>query len=197
MNRRERKKELTKDNIIECAAALFKEKGFNETSMEEIAEKADISKGTLYNYFEDKEAIVGEYFKSNIADYSEDFKESFKEYKDIKNQLEKIIDFMNSLLRSNVELSKAYLSYRTKTIFSDKAFEDSNRSGLEGLILQVIKQGQENKELRNDIPLVIMARNLMFLYMNFFISSIYGKESFETETIKKQLVELFLNGARN
>lgn len=53
------------------------------------------------------------------------------------------------------------------------------------------------KEIRNDIPLVIMARNLMLMYMNFFIYSIYGNENFETEHIKNQLIKLFLNGAKN
>jgi AcrR family transcriptional regulator len=58
MNRRERKKEETRKNIITSALELFKEKGFQETLVEEISEKADVSKGTLYNYFSDKESIL-------------------------------------------------------------------------------------------------------------------------------------------
>jgi len=197
MNRRERKKELTKDKIIECAIELFKEKGFNETYMEEIAEKTDISKGTLYNYFEDKESILGGYFQSNIAEYREEFTVSFNEHKGVKNQLINIIDFINSLMESNIQLSELYLNHRIKTIFSDKAFDEAHRSGIESLILKVIKEGQDKKELRQDIPVLIMARNFMFLYMNFFTLRTYGNESLEEDYAKSLLVELFLNGAKN
>ncbi len=54
MNRRERKKEETRIKIINCTIELFKDKGFSDTSMEEIAEKSDVAKGTLYNYFSDR-----------------------------------------------------------------------------------------------------------------------------------------------
>ena len=36
------KKEKTKDSIIDCAVDFFRVKGFQETSMEEIAEKSDV-----------------------------------------------------------------------------------------------------------------------------------------------------------
>jgi len=53
----QRRKESRPNEIIESAFILFTEKGFNATSMDEIARKAGISKGSLYNYFNSKEAI--------------------------------------------------------------------------------------------------------------------------------------------
>lgn len=41
-----------------AAMALIRAYGFEETTMEQIAEEADIAKGTLYNYFPAKEAII-------------------------------------------------------------------------------------------------------------------------------------------
>jgi len=86
MNRRERKKEETRENIIDCAASFFREKGFQETSMEEIAKKSDVSKGTLYNYFKDKESILVGYFQVVIADYGKQIKEKFTESKDMNKR---------------------------------------------------------------------------------------------------------------
>jgi AcrR family transcriptional regulator len=45
---------------------LFKQQGFNETSMEQIAEESDIAKVTLYKYFEVKEAIIAAYWQERI-----------------------------------------------------------------------------------------------------------------------------------
>lgn len=67
MGRWERRKERTKGSIVRAAMDLIQEHGFDETTMEQIAETADVAKGTLYNYFPAKEAIVGEW-TATVAD---------------------------------------------------------------------------------------------------------------------------------
>ena len=59
LTRRERKKEETKAAILKAAFDLFKRRGVAETTIEEICEKADIAKGTFFNYFPRKEAVFG------------------------------------------------------------------------------------------------------------------------------------------
>jgi len=196
MNRRERKKEKTKDSIINCAIEFFKVKGFHETSMEEIAEKSDVSKGTLYNYFCDKESILVAYFQLIISNHSEKIDESFKQNKGIYLQLNELLHFINQIFRNDIELASTYFRYRVQTLFNSNLLESTQQSGLESLVLGIIKEAQDNKEIRCDIPLVIIARNFMFLYMNFFVSSIYGKESFDIDNLKNQLIDMFLNGAK-
>ena len=58
-SRRQRKKEETKDRIFKAAFALFKRQGVEATTIEEICEKADVAKGTFFNYFPHKEAVFG------------------------------------------------------------------------------------------------------------------------------------------
>ena len=59
LSRRERKKEETKDRIFNAAMKLFKHNGLDGTTVDEIAEKADVAKGTFFNYFPRKEAVFG------------------------------------------------------------------------------------------------------------------------------------------
>ncbi len=47
-----------KEAILEAALALFAERGFHGTSVPSIAEKAEVAAGTIYRYFESKEALV-------------------------------------------------------------------------------------------------------------------------------------------
>ena len=54
---RTRKKERTRNTIIEEATKLFAEKPYDDVSLEEIAEAAFISRQTLYNYFNNKEDL--------------------------------------------------------------------------------------------------------------------------------------------
>jgi len=195
MSRRERKKEETRDSLIDCAVSFFKNKGFQETSMEEIAEKSDVSKGTLYNYFENKESILVGYFQTIIADYGKEIKESFEENKDIKSTLYNLLDFISHIFKNDKELAVIYFKYRMPSRF-DVNQDNSQRSGIEKWILEIIEKAQQDNQLRLDIPAMVLTRTFQFLTMSFFISSIYTEEPFEINIIKDQLIGLFLNGAK-
>src|SRR5262249_39712120 len=58
-SRRERKKDETRERIARAAMALFAEKGFDATTVDEISVRADVAKGTFFNYFPRKEAVLG------------------------------------------------------------------------------------------------------------------------------------------
>lgn len=58
LGRRERKKEETRHRIVGTAVDLFQRNGFEATTVDEISERADVAKGTFFNYFPRKEAIL-------------------------------------------------------------------------------------------------------------------------------------------
>ena len=196
MNRRERKKEETKENIISSAVTLFREKGFQETSMEGISEKADVSKGTLYNYFQDKESILVAYFQTYIKIHGPEFKTSIKNIKGIEKRLKFLLDFASQILENNKDLATFYLKFRMQSFLESNPFDNPQRSGLENLVFGIMKEAQENKEIRDDIPALILARSFQFIIRSYLISNIYTQEPLDMKTMKEQLVGLFLNGAK-
>lgn len=63
-------KNTTKEKIFDASVDLFSKKGFNDTSVREIAKKAGIREGSIYNHYKNKEAILDtivDYFKSEFT----------------------------------------------------------------------------------------------------------------------------------
>lgn len=66
-NRRERHRLETHDKLYRSALELFGERGFLETTVEDITEAADVGKGTFFNYFRTKEHVLAAYGGERIA----------------------------------------------------------------------------------------------------------------------------------
>ena len=58
LSRRERKKQQNRQRLLDCAIHLFQTQGFDATTVDEIAEAADVSRGTFFNYFPTKEGLL-------------------------------------------------------------------------------------------------------------------------------------------
>lgn len=74
LGRRGRKKRETRERILEMARGLFMTKGYNGTTVEEIAEAAEVSRATFFNYFPVKPLLLSEmvegmmeHFESRVA----------------------------------------------------------------------------------------------------------------------------------
>ncbi len=64
---RKRRKEARPSELTAAALGLFVEKGFAATRLEEVAQRAGVSKGTLYLYFDSKEALFKAVIQEGIV----------------------------------------------------------------------------------------------------------------------------------
>lgn len=71
-DRKEREKEARRDCILDASRDLFREKGFRATTIDEIAERSELGRGTIYLYFPGKESIYFGLLTSSLEKLRDD-----------------------------------------------------------------------------------------------------------------------------
>src|SRR5437763_1911739 len=81
-DRRQRKKQLTKDALIAAALELFAAKGYDHTAVHEITDAVDVSERTFFRYFASKEDLVLSFIAEGAIAFAEALGATFDAYVD-------------------------------------------------------------------------------------------------------------------
>jgi AcrR family transcriptional regulator len=162
-SRRERKKQETRQRLLEAGWQLFRQRGYDDTTIAEIAEAADVAKGTLFNYFPTKESFLDQI--------------SLWRFELLGNRLLEVQDAPESAL-GRIKLMMRAL---TDEFISDPSLarhmflarvgapmhrERAERLG--SLMHELVVQGQEDGEIRADVDAHLIARLLMTCWFHPF-----------------------------
>jgi AcrR family transcriptional regulator len=86
------KSEETRDRILEAALEMFHDRGFDSTTMREIAGRAGVATGAAYYYFDSKNAIVLAFYDQARRDMEPRLEKALGESRDLKERLRRIIE---------------------------------------------------------------------------------------------------------
>ncbi len=75
--RREREKEKRRQSILQAARDVFFENGFHRATVDNVAERAEVSKGTVYLYFESKETILAHLLLETLDELIEELEQAY------------------------------------------------------------------------------------------------------------------------
>lgn len=89
-----------RQTIIDSATRLFLAQGFRQVSMEKVAIAAPVSKATLYNYFDSKNALLAEVICQLCGSLVETMNKAVLEVNDVENNLKKIAQSFVDLIFS-------------------------------------------------------------------------------------------------
>jgi len=172
MSLREKKKIETKNKIFEVSGRLFKEKGFENTTVDEITTEAGIAKGTFFNYFPTKEALLlyfGEQKDELIYNLIEnDTVNNIPTKEKIKN----ILVFLAESYENDKELTKLIIyEYRRSIGYSGiRAGEDKCRiHRLTKILHDLLEDGVKKADVKNHIEVKKAAEILTAVYFHSLI----------------------------
>jgi len=154
--RKEREKHQRRLEIIEAAEKVFFSKGFENSTMEDVANHVELSKGTLYLYFKSKEELLRVIVQKAIAKLYELFIEHAEKE---ENGICKIRAIGEAFIRFYYEYSDYYtiMMYHNSHSNSDAVdcllCEEINKLKLinHKFMVDVIEEGIEDGTIRKDI----------------------------------------------
>ena len=192
--RMERKKRETRQKIVKVAMDLFQRQGFNNTTMEQIAEEADIARKTLYNHFPVKEAIADEYVRRMSIGLAQETFDILQKLPDTRSRLLFALNKAYEWVEINPEITGICLGYRLKNMFQgsgDKCVE----TGTQSIMAEIIRQGQQAGEIRRDFSVKLLVAQIDILRGVIVLDWLNDSSRFELRQEMAKIVELFLYGA--
>jgi AcrR family transcriptional regulator len=159
VGRRETKTDLTKQQMLAAAAELFLERGYENTRIDDVAERANVAKGTFYYHFESKEALVVALRRSKLADTVEQSFALLESGGMPLVALEKLLLERSAFTEREPDLSKVFYTEKIgQLFFKDEDVQirlDENgqpkkrtfRRAVYELVCEAQKQGQVRADL--------------------------------------------------
>jgi AcrR family transcriptional regulator len=86
-DRRERRRIELRERILEAARELFEERGYGETKIAEICDRADVAYGTFFNHFPEKRDVLRQLAELSLQGVTEDLEELAKQPGTLEDQL--------------------------------------------------------------------------------------------------------------
>ncbi|WP_247869741.1 MULTISPECIES: TetR/AcrR family transcriptional regulator [Oxalobacteraceae] len=190
LGRRERKRQQTADLLTEKAVELFEAHGYEAVTMEQIAAAADVAKGTLYNHFPVKEALLRHYFHQQIAAGAPKIGARLNRTPDVIERIRLVLRHAATWAERHRQYWPHYLHYR----LSQSSRSPEERSGLEAVFTMLIGDAQRAGRLRGDRDTATLVHYFQYLYLA-AITRWVGMPDTKLEDELMTMLDLFLTGA--
>jgi AcrR family transcriptional regulator len=204
--RKEREKRQRRDGILKAAEKVFFTRGFEQATMDDIADAAELSKGTLYLYFKSKDDLHMAVARNAVAMLRERTSRAASEEGDALEKLRLMglacVDFSRSHLdemRSIMtleEIEPGSISLSIQDV-QHMIYKESTV----GTVIQVVEQGVKEGLIRSDLPSVLIAHTLWMSVISVirFVTmkhSLLEMLELSPEKVYESHFELVINGIR-
>jgi AcrR family transcriptional regulator len=206
VERRKRERENRKSAILKAARKLFFENGFRTVTIESIAKKAELSKGSIYLYFKSKEEIYTQILLSDIDKFHEHFTDFLRNPTNASEAIIRFAGIYVDLFLNDRELFRILMTFMLHTNAMNLP-EDLNNHIIKStnenisVIEEIFKYGIERGEFPPTINLRL-SRNALWGLLNGIISLhlFTGIESRREEVIRSTIkagLEIYIRGLKN
>jgi len=183
--------------ILTAAGQLFAEKGYHRTTTQDIDEAAEVSEGTIYNYFSSKEELLFAIMERISQSHDSDNRNTETLPGDPKAFFQDMLESRQEFLKENRIMLQAILSeILVNPELRDRYYHDYVVPEIESIRIHLEERMNLGQIRLSDASLV--ARILMAIFSGLFLLQVSGDEVISTQWtgLTDQMMDIFFNGIR-
>ena len=194
-------KKEKKDQILEAALQVFAKKGFAKATINEIAAASGIGKGTVYEYFSNKEEIVDQSFGFFIRHFEIGFQEILIQPVPGREKIVRILDvFISAIDSHSLDLMELMFDYWSEGIKNRESrgllFNEMNRfyRSYREIFADIIIEGMQDGSFKKNINPRSVSAMIVGTLDGILLQWILDKKNIDLQDIGRTISHTVLNG---
>lgn len=172
--------EVTREKILDTAVGLFRERGFDETTMREVARQAGVALGLAYHYFPSKEAVVMAYYERVQREHRRVAYAGVMQASSLRERLGQLFHTKLDILRDDRRLLGALFRYAGNPEHP-LSFLGKGTEAIREDCIALFAEALERESLPDDLR-VLMPRAVWALHMGVLLYFLYDTSEGQRRT---------------
>ncbi len=198
LSRKDRERQAKRQDILKAARVVFAEKGLHAATLDEIAEKAEFAKGTLYTYFENKDDLFVSMLEQEILNFHQTLKSVLSQDLPPAETLSRLVKAMLETFDQNMDLMRLLSQERSALIMCKGGDQMETRflphvHSLTSMVASLVRRGIEQGAFRRVDP-ERTASAVLNLCHGSAIGSVMNKKKVDNPEDVKFITGLVLQG---
>ena len=189
------KPQTTKSKIVDAAWSLFREKGYDETTIEDIISLSGTSKGTFYHYFNGKDALLG-----SLSDIFDSYYEELVERLDPgMNSVDKLIFLSceaHKMIGERIQPDLLASLYSSQVVTRGDNHLLNQTRFYHRLVHQLVDEGLRRGEIRPDMSIIDASHYFSMSERAIVYDYCISGASFDLGAYTEKLIPILLEGMR-
>jgi len=180
--------------IMEAAVRLYRARQFHELTLDEVADEADVGKGTIYLYFTDKDDLFFQTAVAGFDEMCERLRASATAGASFRDRLVQACETISDFFRDRRPLFRMILAEGERTLGRKSLRQRwaERRKKMTAIVSEIVAHGVASGDVRADVPAEIMAEYLLGMLRT---RSWELEDQPPARRTLASVVDLFVNGA--
>ncbi len=191
------KKAIRRESIIQAAIEVFSKKGFQAASISEIAQRADVAEGSIYQYFKNKEDLFFSIPIEKTKEFRTQLELHLEGISGAFNKLRKFVWYFLYFFKVNPDYGRTLmLEMRvSKSFVKTDAYDFLKKSVAQ--VLEIIREGQDEGVIRKDTDIYIL-RHLVLGTLEHIVSRWLLKDGkYDLLEHQQEVSQLIIDALKN
>jgi AcrR family transcriptional regulator len=166
INRNDKRREQTRQKLVNAATELFISKGYSETTVDEICALADVAKVTFYYHFQSKDDIVLDIKTAAARNVFFPVVQLLESNAPALHLLKVLFDGIACWTEVNWRLLQVFLGQKFQHVATNGSCTDDNPDSLLNLLIRIVEHGKRTGEFKQSVATTETASLIALTVLN-------------------------------